>query len=42
MDDECDLAWRAEAQATFEARGYDAPGLMRFLAGSNAAEGLKK
>jgi hypothetical protein len=42
MGDECDLAWRAEAQAAFEAKGYDAAGLMRTLAGSNAAQALKK
>lgn len=42
MDDERDLAWRAEAQAAFEAEGYDAAALIRFLAGSNAAQALKK
>ena len=42
MGDECDLAWRAEAQAAFEAKGYDAAGLMRSLAASNAAQALKK
>jgi len=42
MGDECDLAWRAEAQAAFEAKGYDAAGLVRSLAGFNAAQALKK
>ena len=42
MGDDCDLAWRAEAQAAFEAKKYDAAGLIHVLAASNAARLLKK
>lgn len=41
MGDEWDLAWRAEAQAAFEAKGYDAAGLVRSLTVSDASQALK-
>jgi hypothetical protein len=41
MGDDCDLAWRAEAQAVFEQKGYDAASLWRRLAASKASLVLK-
>lgn len=42
LGEEYDLAWRAEAQAIFEAKKYDAAGLTSFLRASCAADRLKK
>ena len=41
LGDDSDLAWRAEAQALFEQKGYDAASLLRRLAASKAAVALK-
>jgi hypothetical protein len=42
LGDECDLAWRAEAQAVFEQNGFDAPNLYRQLAQVKATKALKR
>jgi len=41
LGDDCDLAWRAQAQSVFEQNGFDAPSLFRALASVNAANLLK-
>jgi hypothetical protein len=42
LGDDGDLAWRAEAQAMFEQKGYDAGSLFRKLGGVKACDGLKR
>jgi hypothetical protein len=42
LGDECDLAWRAQAQEVLEANGLDAPTLINRLSGLKAAQGLKR
>jgi hypothetical protein len=42
LGDDGDLAWRAEAQAMFEQKGYDAASLFRALGSVKASEGLKR
>jgi hypothetical protein len=42
LGDECDLAWRAEAQSVFEHNEFDAPSLHRKLAQVKAAKALKR
>jgi hypothetical protein len=41
LGDDCDLAWRAEAQATFKQKDFDAPTLFRALAKAKAFKALK-
>ena len=42
LGDDGDLAWRAEAQAMFEQKGYDAASLFRKLGAVKACDGLKR
>jgi len=42
LGDDCDLAWRAQAQGVFEQNGFDAPSLLRSLATSRADKALKR
>jgi hypothetical protein len=42
LGDECDLAWRAQAQAVFEQNGFDAPSLFHRLASVRADKVLKR
>jgi hypothetical protein len=42
LGDECDLAWRAEAQSVFEQNGFDAPNLYRQLSQVRAVKALKQ
>jgi hypothetical protein len=42
LGDECDLAWRAEAQSVFEHNEFDAPSLHRKLSQMKAAKALKR
>jgi hypothetical protein len=42
IGDDCDRAWRAQAQGMFEQKGYDAASLLRRLAGSKASSELKR
>jgi hypothetical protein len=42
LGDDCDLAWRAQAQAVFEQNGFDAPSLYRRLANVRADKVLKR
>ena len=42
LGDDCDLAWRAQAQSVFEQNGFDAPSLFRALASVNAGNVLKQ
>jgi hypothetical protein len=41
LGDDCDLAWRAQAQAVFEQNGFDAPTLFHALAKVRADKALK-
>jgi len=42
LGEECDLAWRAQAQEVFEHAGLDAPSLVNSIGRNKAAEGLKR
>jgi len=42
LGDDCDLAWRAQAQAVFEQKSFDAPSLFSKLARVKASDALKR